>query len=886
MKICRDDYIAKAGRLQIYEKKILTPCFKLKRALIKKLTFVFFCCYLLLPSALYLHANQVIVTAENAEIYTEPDIKSHVIETVKKETVLNLFQKQKLSNIWYYIYYRSEKRKASITGFVKVTAVEPIENVQKKLKEAKSKLNKEKNIRVHSASKKENINTQKPVNAAPQIKKTPIKPEIKSKIKKSLTPEKTSIVPVISKSKSVIVTATKTNIYKKPDIKSDIIETVNKGAILTLSQMQKSPKIWHQISFYSEKRKRHLSGYVKNTAVERMDKAQEIPIAQKKSNESQKATSFLIKKVADIQKKDEAKIEINVEEKLSLTTTPLKETDSSLRINENLLAAFSVSMEVVAFQKMTELPVEIKTEQMPELFPSPTLEILAFQDKKELPEELIEEGEKTKVNFQPSKDFDSSQVLRKEKATFKEEKPSFPNLQTTDLRSFQKIEEEKIQTEKNLKKAVIDPQEKNISDIQNISKVKEVKVVSEKTLLYRKPNIKSDIIGTLEKGAILTLSQKQKSPRIWKHIMFYIDKKKSNIKGYVKATAVEKIDYDEISKIAKSEPLKIEEKTYPTFVPHAGEMSVLNTLEREPPRIRKFHEEEIKTTEIKTSKVKSIISKVSGLAQDSLVEVDYEAGEIQKDEQKKFIRETKSLIAFPKTKGEESASVIPPKIKKTSDLQKLTETAEASSKEEKAPIVSLPAKKEMTAQDLNKENIQEEKQNEQIKMKPLPRRRRILKKKFKIITLGMGYGQSYGGAGGFIQINTKSRLSLHAGIGYFPASYIYSETEWVKGKMLFSGGLKYYIPLKTDPLRFYLDLQYCGIGVEAARVFDGKFFNGPLFENVQKTLWGPSAFFGIELKMGLIGLNGALGISYNITEVDWLEKNTFMTFDFGLLFYF
>jgi len=108
----------------------------------------------------------------------------------------------------------------------------------------------------------------------------------------------------------------------------------------------------------------------------------------------------------------------------------------------------------------------------------------------------------------------------------------------------------------------------------------------------------------------------------------------------------------------------------------------------------------------------------------------------------------------------------------------------------------------------------------------------------------------------------------------------------VKGKMLFSGGLKYYIPLKTDPLHFYLDLQYCGIGVEAARVFSGKFYNGPLFDNVQKTLWGPSFFCGIEAKMGLIGFNGALGLSYNTTEAEWLDQNIFLTFDFGLLLYF
>lgn len=798
-------------RLQICEKKDSTPCFKSRRARIKKVFFIFFCFFFLFLSALHLHANQVVVTADKAEIYAEPDIKSPVIETVEKETVLNLFQKQRLSNIWYYIYYRSEKRKSSIAGFVKVTSVEFIENVQKKLNEAKSKLYKEKKIRVHPASKKENINTQKLVNATHQIKKTPIKPEIKSKIKKSSTPEKTSVVPVISKSKSIIVTATKTNIYKKPDIKSDVIETVNKGVILTLSQMQKSPKIWHHISFYSEKRKTHISGFVKSTAVEDKDKIQETLITQKKSKEIPSPTYLPLKKVADTQK-----------------------------INK-----------VVSFQKISEPPVDIKIRQMPNLFPFPTLKITAFQDSEGSPEKLIKEETNIEVHLLPSKRFDSFPIAKEGTKGFEKEKQFFSVSKTQDLSTIQKIKEEKIQINQQPVKAIEKPQAANISKIQNISKAGKIRVFAESADVYGKPNIKSHVIDTLEKGTILTLSQKQKSPRIWKSITFYSKKRKSNIKGYVKATAVEKIDYAGTSTNTRTEQMKIEDKTYPIYIPPTKEMDIPVKLEKDTARIRKFQEEEIKTTAIETGEeLQSRISKAAGFAKDSLIEVFY--GTLESPSKEHDVIEEKPQLKV----------------------------------EEESINVSSPTKEIVSTQNLKRKNIQGKKPNEQIKMKPRLKETRAAKKKFKLITLGMGYGQSYGGAGGFIQVNTKTGFAFHAGIGYFPASFVYSETDWVKGKMLYSGGLKYYIPLKTDPVNFYLDLQYCGIGVEAAKVFSGKFYNGPLFDNVQKTLWGPSFFGGIEVRMGLIGINGAVGFSYNITEADWLDKNIFLTFDFGMLLYF
>ena len=159
-------------------------------------------------------------------------------------------------------------------------------------------------------------------------------------------------------------------------------------------------------------------------------------------------------------------------------------------------------------------------------------------------------------------------------------------------------------------------------------------------------------------------------------------------------------------------------------------------------------------------------------------------------------------------------------------------------------------------------------------------------RKFKWITLGLGYGQSLGGAGGFIQLNTKSGISFHGGVGYYPTSYVYSDCDWVKDVTLFTGGIKYYLPLGVDPLRFYLDFQFGGIGVEAAQIVEGIWQYNFVFDYRQKTLWGPSFLGGLELRLGSLGLNGAVGLSYNTTKLDWDIQDYFMSFDLGFLLYF
>jgi hypothetical protein len=155
-----------------------------------------------------------------------------------------------------------------------------------------------------------------------------------------------------------------------------------------------------------------------------------------------------------------------------------------------------------------------------------------------------------------------------------------------------------------------------------------------------------------------------------------------------------------------------------------------------------------------------------------------------------------------------------------------------------------------------------------------------------LLTFGFGYGPSFGGAGGFLQLNTKFGLALHGGVGMYPTKIIYSGTDWVKNELLYSGGIKYYLPFKSGSFYPYFDLQYGGLSVEAAQIITGIWESSYVYSHEQKTLWGPSFLAGAEIRMGRFGINGALGISYNLTDWEFLKQNLFFAFDASLVIYF
>jgi len=154
------------------------------------------------------------------------------------------------------------------------------------------------------------------------------------------------------------------------------------------------------------------------------------------------------------------------------------------------------------------------------------------------------------------------------------------------------------------------------------------------------------------------------------------------------------------------------------------------------------------------------------------------------------------------------------------------------------------------------------------------------------ITFGLGLGTSMGGAGGFIQYNTKAGVGLHAGLGMYPTAFIYSDTDWVKNELLYSVGLKYYLPIKSQYLRPYLDVQYGGFVIEAVQVIVGIYDYQYIYQNEQKALYGPSALVGGEVKLGALGLNLAAGVSYAVTQWEWKSQDIYFSFDLSLIYSF
>lgn len=135
-------------------------------------------------------------------------------------------------------------------------------------------------------------------------------------------------------------------------------------------------------------------------------------------------------------------------------------------------------------------------------------------------------------------------------------------------------------------------------------------------------------------------------------------------------------------------------------------------------------------------------------------------------------------------------------------------------------------------------------------------------------SISLGYGNSYGGLGARLQ-HKFNKLAIHAGCGYFPAPI-----EFADPAILFSGGLKLYLPNN----QLYFDVQFGSFGIYAEEQYD--YYGG--YETRQETLYGPSLLFGGDWMIGdNIGLNGALGASYNSVEMEWIDITILLAIDLG-----
>jgi len=149
---------------------------------------------------------------------------------------------------------------------------------------------------------------------------------------------------------------------------------------------------------------------------------------------------------------------------------------------------------------------------------------------------------------------------------------------------------------------------------------------------------------------------------------------------------------------------------------------------------------------------------------------------------------------------------------------------------------------------------------------------------YPYFALGFGFGNSYGCFGVCGQVGLTEMVALHAGVGYFPAI-----EEPVEDTLLFSTGVTFYPKMDLEPFKPYVDLQFGGIGVEAREWIDWWGY----IEREQKTLWGISILGGAEIWLfdNNLGLDAGLGLSLNLTEIEWVEEKgyIFLALDAGIM---
>ncbi|MGQ9672214.1 MAG: hypothetical protein ACUVV5_03645 [Candidatus Aminicenantales bacterium] len=402
------------------------------------------------------------------------------------------------------------------------------------------------------------------------------------------------------------------------------------------------------------------------------------------------------------------------------------------------------------------------------------------------------------------------------------------------------------------------------------SDTKQVRVIIERAAIYVEPSRSSARIETVEKGTILNLFQERKVRDVWYYVSFPSKRYGSRISGFIHESAVE--------------PL-IEEKLPP---PQKEEILA-------PPRPIQEEKKEIKETllaarlpKVRTFKLprrmpllKEVLWKPLPL---SATPVPVPSVTVV-DKEKNPTITIETLIITPISRAR-----LLPSPRREKPWQEAVWKLRPALAEEKTiePEKALPQKPEPPPSPLPAEK-------EEARKKPLapvlpspvePRPRLPQARPRGLLTIGIGYGPSLGGAGGFLQLNTGINFSIHAGLGVYPTTLIYSETNWVKNELLYSVGLKYYLPFKTSSFFPYLDVQYGGLKVEAAQMVLGILDFTYVLGHEQKTLQGLSTLVGAELRRGRFGLNGALGVGYVLTDWKYLSQRFSFGFDFGILIYF
>ena len=409
-----------------------------------------------------------------------------------------------------------------------------------------------------------------------------------------------------------------------------------------------------------------------------------------------------------------------------------------------------------------------------------------------------------------------------------------------------------------------------------IAQESKVRVVVDRASIYAEASTDSYRIETVKKGMVLTLFGTGQAKENWLYVVYQSPRWNSKVTGFIQAEMVE--DFSEDLKPEKEPEVKPEVK--PAEKPKQKPAKLPEKKLETAAGVKQTIGQEVDKSELKPKQ--PIIKKEP-------VRIEQALGLTALPEQTAF---PYPLLFLVRKSPRIYETVEPPQPKTMVTEEAVTEVLP----EEAKPIVKpkekiktevwkervvIPEKTEVSEKerDIKKPDMPEIKEQPEITRSLLPREK-------SLFTFSLGYGPSLGGFGGFVQLNSSGNLSVHWGIGYYPTSMFYPDYDWVKGKALYSVGVKYYLPWRTDQVRPYLDLQYGGISVEAIRVVTGIWYYTYIYEDVQKTLWGPSLLAGIELRIGSFGLNGAVGASYVVTKWEYWDQPLFVTADIGFLLYF
>lgn len=379
------------------------------------------------------------------------------------------------------------------------------------------------------------------------------------------------------------------------------------------------------------------------------------------------------------------------------------------------------------------------------------------------------------------------------------------------------------------------------------SQESKVRVIVNRAPVYAEASTESYRIETLKEGMVLVLFGEKQTDKNWYYVYYQSPRWKSKVIGFVQAEMVARIDAPEIKKSApqleqpeaKEESIQIERVPVPTSLPvNKGFMFPLSYPSERYPRM--FESQEPPKPE------------------GAVIEEELETGILPRGADR--VVQQKDKID---TKIWKKEVVIP-------------ETTEVPEKERDVKDASQPL-----------ETKKPPGQEQQITVQKPPKITRSKPPQDKpLFTLSIGYGPSLGGFGGFIQLNTSANISVHWGVGYYPTAVFYPDYDWVEGRAMYSVGIKYYLPWSTNQVRPYIDFQYGGISVEAVRVVTGIWYYTYIYDDIQKTLWGPSFLAGLELRLGHVGLNAAVGVSYVATKWEYWDQPVFVTADIGFLVFF